>query len=153
MSLLSISVPSQIVTTGSGETFEVRGLTGDDVVKLGERHIPELTAIVETLAQRSNDQASLSVADVHAAMMGLLVGAPQIVAEVIAAAAGTDPHQPEWEDAVGIAVSLPFPVQADALHKIGQLSFTPDFTPAHLMSLVKKAGHASRINGTGSVGI
>lgn len=129
--------PQKVVKVSDDEGFVVRGLSPADVMGLYYRHTGELSNLFEKLAE--NYQANgnqIAASDVQTVAFSMMREAPQILAEVIALAAGGDPMSDEWSEEVDIAKLLPFPVQADAVSKIGELSFTSEMPAGKFVSLI-----------------
>lgn len=138
---LKVPVPVAVVQVSDEDSFPVRGLNPSDLLGLYHRHTGELSGLFEKLAASYQANGNnVEAADVQQVAFALLQDAPQILAEVIAIAADGDPSDEEnWAIDVAIAGKLPFPVQADALQKIGALTFTSDMPPGKFVALVAGA--------------
>ncbi len=130
-------IPELVVQVSDGEGFPVRGVSPAMLLGLYNRHAGQLSNLFERLAERYRTAGNFEAEDAQAVVLGLLNDAPIIMAEIVALATGSDPaDSANWELDLEIASKLPFPVQVDALMKIGQLTFTSDMPPGKLMALV-----------------
>lgn len=108
-----------------GGDFAVRGLSPTDIFAIYRRHTGALAHWFERL------QTGGGIALDNSAMIvgTLLDAAPEIMAEVIAAAA----DKPDLAD---VARSLSISVQTTALEVIGELTFTQEMPPKKLIETV-----------------
>jgi len=125
MSLKDIKLPEAVIEFPGGD-FAVRGLGFDDVSFLVQKHGQKLEPIFKDFTQTSGD---LTVESIAAFALPLLKAVPEIVAEMIACASGD-------KDDVGIARSLPFPTQLEALQRIVELTFSVSGGPKKLVETV-----------------
>lgn len=129
--------PSMVVQVSDSEGFPVRGLNPTDVFGIYYRHTGQLAALFEKLIEGFQQNGAFDTADIQTVALDLIKDAPMVMAEIIAAAADGNPDDSEsWEADVGIARRFTFPVQADALAKIGELTFTSEMPPGKFLSLV-----------------
>lgn len=126
MSLKKIKLPRETVELPDGDSFEVRGLSLDDIAFLIHRHGKGMT---DLFGQFTAQESELTPDSVAKFALPLIEAAPGIAAEAIACAAG-DPSDVE------IARSLPFPVQIDALEKTLKLTFEAGGGPKKLFETI-----------------
>lgn len=153
--LLSVKVPipEEVVRVSDSEGFAVRGLSPYHIVGLYKRHTGELEPMFQRVMAGVSEQGQVQAADIETIVMSLATEAPILLAEVVALATGGDPADteevtrdhpatgqpvtlPAFDMAVLLAQHLPFPVQTDALDKIGRLTFTSDMPPGKFFALV-----------------
>lgn len=138
--------PIMLVQTSNSEAFPVRGLNPNDVFGIYYRHAGQLAALFEKLISGFRSSGNFDPSGIQVVALELVKDAPIVMGEIIAAAADGDPSdEASWRADVEIARKLPFPVQADALAKIGELTFTSEMPPGKLLSLV--AGLIERATG------
>lgn len=126
MGLKHIKLPEAIVEFPNGGDFAVRGLSLDDISYLVQRHGQQMESLFSDFA---NTTGEITVEAVAAFALPLLKAAPEIAAGLIACGAGD-------KDDVGIAATLPFPVQLDALQKLAGLTFDVSGGPKKLLETV-----------------
>lgn len=97
-----------------GGSFHVRGLSLEDVSRLINHHLPDLEALFDLFA--SNKITSSTDEQFRDVVVGIVQQAPGFAANVIALAS-------DEPDSAKNAAMLPFPVQVDALIKIGDMTF------------------------------
>lgn len=97
-----------------GGSFDVRGLSLDDVTVLMREHLSDLDQIFELYASTTSQEVLVGETARYA--IKLVQEAPGLVANVIALASD-EPHQADR------ARTLSIPVQVDALEKIFLLTF------------------------------
>jgi hypothetical protein len=97
--------------TFRGGSFQVRGLSLEDISVMVRHHLEDFKTMYETFAQA----AEVSV-DRTETMLSFVRDMPDLAAHLIAAAAGE-------ETAVEMARKLPFPVQVAAITAIMELTF------------------------------
>lgn len=121
-----------------GGSFDVRGLSLDDVSVLMRSHLPDVEAIVDLLA-KGNAGAEFDVTSVMEHAITLVKEAPGLVANLIALAAD-DP------DNVDKVRSMPLPIQVRAIETICNLTFEEAGGPkkffeslVHLLSSLRPA--------------
>lgn len=124
MGLKHIKLPEAQVKFSGGD-FAVRGLSLDDLSFIVQRHGAKLNV----LFQNFTEAGELTVEGVADFALPLLNAAPEIAAELIACASG------DSEDA-GVAATLPFPVQLEALEKLAELTFNVSGGPKKLVETV-----------------
>lgn len=149
MGLRNVSFPGKEVEIPGGGAFTVWGVDEDMVLSIYHRHAGQLSGLFDTtVASMQGDRDALGNAtDLLASLIG---DAPEIMAELIAAASGskvTDTHVnpdtranplglTDWEADVAQARKLPFPVKLDALMKIGELTFSSSMPPGEFLAVV-----------------
>jgi hypothetical protein len=114
MALKHLKLPTAEVENPGGN-FTVRGLSFVDITALVGLHQAELSALFD---QIKVGEGKLDIEDPSAMLSGLMAQAPEAAAQIIALAAD--------EPDVAIAVTLPFPVQLDALEKIVGMTFAAE---------------------------
>lgn len=108
-------IPQRHAFDLQGGSFSVRGLSLEDVSRLIATHLPDLEALYDLFA--SNKINSTSDEQFENLIKTLVIEAPGFAANVIALAA-------DEPDTAKQAAMLPFPVQIEALMKIGDMTFT-----------------------------
>jgi len=133
--------PQAVVQVSDDEGFVVRGLNPVDVFSLYYRHAGEVGDLFQQFVTMAQGGEGVDSVDVASALLSVLRQSPLIVAELIALAAGAKPsEESDWYESVAIARELTFPVQADALEKIGNLTFTSEMPVGKFVALVAKQG-------------
>lgn len=124
MGLKDIKIPEELVKTPGGD-FAVRGLSLDDILTLAGRHLPLMSELFDTFSGNSLDapDGSFDKATTGQVAAALARTAPDAVADVITLAGG---YGLDDKEALKAAKNLPFPVQIDALEKVGKLTFTSE---------------------------
>ena len=97
-------------------SFEVRGLTLDDITTLVTEHLPTMEAVFDTAQNNFAGKAEITNEDMVGVAVELAQEAPGFVAELIARAAD-EPGE------IAKARSLPAPIQIKALVEIAELTF------------------------------
>lgn len=115
MGLKDLKLLEEIVKTPGGD-FAVRGVSLQDAVQLIRHHGPVLTEMFQSIM--SGKDVKVSLTDFSKVGQELLAKAPQAAAELIALA--SDEGDPK---SIKVASRLPFPVQLEAVEKIGKLTF------------------------------
>lgn len=142
LSDLGIEVPVAKVQVAD-EFFTVRGLSPDDAMGLYYRHPGQLSALFEEL---SGIAAQTSDVDPIQLAMRVVSEAPRIMAEIIAVASGSDPRDDAaFEADVSIAIRLSAGVQADALKKVADLTFSSDMPPGKFLDLVLTLARSTQV--------
>lgn len=131
MGLKDLRLPTSRVDIPGDEEqfFEVRGLSFVDAKALLVKHSSELARLFDLVAN-GNGADPLSVASAAASAGQFISEAPALAAEVIAMATGE-------EDVFEMALALPFPVQVDALTKIGKLTFATEDSAKKFLQTVR----------------
>lgn len=111
---LSDYQPERKAIQFKGGSFQVKGLSLDDVAVLMKHHLDDLDNLLELYARDVSNEFVVSATAQYA--VSLIREAPALVANVIALAA-------EEPDRVDNARRLPIPVQVEALKAIGALTF------------------------------
>lgn len=118
MGLKDLRLPTEPVEVPGGGSFAVRGLSLTDMRALVTKYSSELAQLFELFANDgSTDETRIGNAAATAAKF--INESPAIAAEVIAIASGE-------HDVYEIVLLLPFPIQVDALTKIGKLTFASE---------------------------
>lgn len=112
MPLAGFQPATRAIQLNGDNSFEVRGLSLNDVAVLLREHFPDLDALVEMF----QDFENVTRDQLNPLILSLVSQAPGFVANVIALAAG--------EGDASDAEKLPGPVQVKALLDIGELTFT-----------------------------
>ncbi|MCB1865173.1 MAG: hypothetical protein KDG50_07055 [Chromatiales bacterium] len=97
----------------SGGSFEVRGISLEDLAVLVRTHLPDL----ETLFQLFERAEEIDGGDLDSLAAAVFREAPGFVANVIALAAGEPDEAPT-------AQLLPFPVQVQVIKDVAELTFS-----------------------------
>ena len=95
-----------------GGSFSVEGLSLEHVSVLVREHLPDIEALFELFQTTEN----IGGADLEPVIKAVISQAPGFAANVIALASGEPGSAP-------VAAKLPFPVQVEALMKIGDMTF------------------------------
>ena len=107
------------VEVSDDESFEVRALSFSDISVLYEKYATEVSGFF-TLLTRGKDTTAVDVESAAMMAADFIRKAPALAAETIALACGGE------EGDFEIAMTLPFPVQLDAIKKIGKCTFGSD---------------------------
>ena len=129
MGLKHLKLKAEPVELPDGESFTVRGLSFADISVLYAKYASEVSAFFDLMARGKAE----GVVDVEGAAMlaaDFIRKAPALAAEAIAIASGS----PEDFE---IALTLPFPVQIEALKKIGLCTFGSEGTAKKFLQTVK----------------
>lgn len=102
------------VKLSKGGSFSVRGLSAEDFSSLLREHMPHIDQMFDLYSKQTQDVFATGAAE--KLVMTVVKDFPQITAAVIALAA----DEPGTEDK---ARKLPLPVQIQAIHNIGRLTF------------------------------
>jgi hypothetical protein len=114
MSLKDLQLPKSEVQIPGGGSFAVRGLSFTDLKKLFVKYSADMTQLFDLISAEKG--AQINVEDAGAAAATLLNQAPSLAADIISIAA-------DEPDAFETVLSLPFPVQTEALTIIGKATF------------------------------
>lgn len=136
---LAVPIPTLDVKVSDTESFGVVGLTPTGAWGLYNRHTGALSDVFDRMVADYKAQGTIETGDVQTVIAGLLKDFPLLMADVVALGSGGSLDEAdidEFEKARDIAIRLPFPVQVDALTKIGQLTFTSDMPPGKFLALV-----------------
>jgi len=115
MGLKDFQVPRDELQLPGGGSFTVRGLSYIDMRLLFNKHAAEMAAFFDLLS-KGREQGQVAIEDAAVMAASMLNTAPALAADVIATAA-------DEPDAFETVLLLPFPVQTEALSKIGRLTF------------------------------
>lgn len=155
MTLRNIVIPKMVISVGGESLFAVSGIYPNQVFGLYKRHREDLSSVFDSLSGRETALAQVALDSIE----GIVAQFPDLIAEIIALASGGDPDDYElfvdkntgdttgqtvWEADVAIAKRLPFPVQLDALMKIGELTFSTEMPPGKFFALL--VGMIQRLN-------
>jgi len=144
-SLLKIVKPTETVSLGDseGQSFTVTGLTPNHIFGLYHRHRGQLAAMFDKVV---GEGGSVDLDNVQGMAESLFNSAPLVMGEIIALASGGDPFDgtpidpaapdgaTRWQATLTAACELSFPVQLDALQKVGNLTFTTEMPPKKFLS-------------------
>ena len=130
--LTDLGFATETVKTPKGE-LTLRGLSLDDVLRIARTHGQSFKAIFEMIV---GENAEISLENTGVLAGQLVEFAPDIVADVIAAAN----DQP---DKGHIAKKLSFPIQIEALEKVGKLTFASEADVKKLVSVVTEMAMAT----------
>lgn len=118
MGLKDLRLPTEPVEVPGGGAFAVRGLSLTDMRTLVTKYSSELAQLFNLFVNDgTTNEAKIGNAAATAAQF--INESPAIAADVIAVASGE-------ADVYEIVLTLPFPVQVDALTKIGKLTFASE---------------------------
>jgi hypothetical protein len=106
--------PERVDIPFKGGSFQVKGLSLDDVSVLMKHHLTDMDELLELYSR--NVSQDIAVAATAQYAVTLVREAPALVANVLALAA-------EEPDSVDNARRLPIPTQIEALKVIGRLTF------------------------------
>lgn len=106
--------PERVTVEFKGGSFQVKGLSLDDVTVLMRHYLTDIDHLIELYAKDVDPKLSVAATAQYA--ITLVREAPTLVAHVIALAA-------EEPDQIDMARRLPIPVQVEALKAIGRLTF------------------------------
>lgn len=141
--LRHLPLPHRTVEVAEGASFTVRGFSPDDALAIYHRHTGELSRLFDEFAGVAKGKAKVEVDEIKAFTnsvgMNMVHGAPRVIAEIIAVAAGGNPQdEDEFNQDVSVALKLPAGAQLDALQKIGELTFTSEMPPGKFLAVVVK---------------
>lgn len=152
MGLRNLPNPMKTVEVAEGVSFTVRGFSPNDALALYHRHAGILSTMFDDFVSQQKKirgkAAEAPAVDVKELGVGLVNGAPRLLAEIIAIASGSiapEPHmkgdelvrvESEFEADVRAALNLSAGVQVDALTKIADLSFSSDMPPGKFLTVV-----------------
>lgn len=117
--------------------IELHGLSLNDVTQLAMINREAIEALFDKVAGR--DVSDIGDSEVRAVLLNAIESAPALVAHTIALSARA---LEEFDTIAGLPVGL----QIECLMKIGELTFTREFTPKKVLALV-----ASKARNQGSV--
>ena len=135
MGLANLSFPEAVIKTTGGD-FTVRGLNLDSVILLVRKHGEALDELFRHFAASvvANEFANPDFAAIGGEIAHK---APMLAADVIANGAG-EPGMVE------VARQLPFPIQIEALEKIGTLTFAMEGGPKKMLETVLRVAQGTR---------
>lgn len=119
MGIKHLRIPEETIETPDGK-LTVRGVSLPDVVALVRNHGPVFSSLFSKVM--AGDNVSLSLAEIGAVGQELLTNAPEAAAEIIVLACDDVVDK----ESMNIARRLPFPIQLEALEKIGRLTFSTE---------------------------
>lgn len=117
------------VMDGAEEVLTVRGLSLNDIVQLLLINRDAMEGLFEQFSGRNPE--SINETEIVSAGMGMVETAPGLVAHIVALAADATEHFDE-------IVNLPIGIQAAALEKIGELTFSAGGGPKKMLALAMK---------------
>jgi hypothetical protein len=116
--LKELRLPEEIIDAPGGK-LTVRGVSLSDVIALVRHHGPVIRSLFKEVMDGGDVKISLD--SIGGMGQDMLAKSPEIVAELIALAAGDGD-----KDSIRIAGRLPFPVQIEAIEKIARLTFAAE---------------------------
>lgn len=119
MGLKDLKLLRDTVEIPGGESFSVRGLSYADLTQLLGKHGEVLSEFFQAVV---NGDVQAAPEDFGVLAGNVVMRAPAMAADIICLA--TD--EADDPEAFGIALSLPFPKQTEALSKIGKLTFATE---------------------------
>lgn len=132
MGLRNIVVPKAEIQV-HGEVLSLRGLSFNDLLGLFYRRKSLAMDTFRTILEVSGRE--LSIPEQIAVVAR---SSPEILGEVIALSAGSNPSDDEYVADVANAINLPMGIQAEAVEKIAALTFTQDMPPGKVLALFMK---------------
>jgi hypothetical protein len=128
MALRNFQVKKVDVPLNEEETMTVRGLTATDIGLILSRHQNS----IKTLVSRAEGvTANGEIGNFDELVNTAITSFPDVVAEVICVAA-------DEPDAFDQAMSLPAPVQLEAIYQIGNITFEADGGPKKTVETLTK---------------
>lgn len=100
-----------------GGSFEVKGLSLNDVSVLVQANLQDMEVLFDTFDKGIGDGTNMDFTTIAST---LLSHAPRFVTNAIALACTEDAG---FEEKLSAAASLPLPVQVEAIKKVGSLTF------------------------------
>lgn len=131
MGLKHIKLKSEQVEVQDGESFTVQGLSFTDMTTLYGKYATEVASFFQIMVN-GKEQGVLDVDSAAMLAADFIRKAPALAAETIMLGSGGG----DAED-YAIALSLPFPVQIDALKKIGTCTFGSEGGAKKFLQTVK----------------
>lgn len=128
MGLRDLVIPEEVIETPGGN-FSVHGLGIEDITVILRRHAAQLNVIFAAVSAGKENLDEGFIADMA---LNLVQTAPRIAADIIAVGAGEP-------DLAAVVAKLPFPVQFEAIEKIGHLTFSMSGGPKKVMEAVIRA--------------
>jgi hypothetical protein len=156
MGLRNLTFAETKVEIPGGDSFTVRGLSPDMVVSLYQRHAGQLSMLFDRVMANAKGETE-AVGDVQV-LAGMLIGqAPEIMAELVALASGSDANSnyvdpdvtvnplglTDWHADVAAARRLPLPVQVDALVKVAEMTFSSSMPPGKFLAVIVQMAGAT----------
>lgn len=135
--------PARTTVPFKGGSFDVRGLSADDLGVLLKHHLPDLDRLFELYAEGVDER--LAVFGTAQYAMKLVQDAPGLTAHVIALATDED-------EVVDKARRLPIPVQVEALKAIVHLTFDEAGGPKNFFESMKNLVMATNLPNTTTTG-
>lgn len=124
MGLKGYTAPTEAVELPGGGSFTVRGLSLPDVIFLVQNYAAPLEALFNKFSDEDGD-----VDNVRHVAVELVHETPRLAAAAIALAS----DEPEEVETI---LTLPFPVQIDAIEKMGKLTFDTTGGPKKVVETV-----------------
>ena len=112
--LSEVIIPTRSIKVGES-SFDVQGLSLSILADLIQNHIEDVSSALAVIDEMQ--RADLSEESLIASILGIVNEAPKLAAKLIVLAAGDDS-----EKAIEVAVSLPTPVQIEALRAVYELT-------------------------------
>lgn len=128
MGLKNLTLPTTEIEVHGAGTFRVRGLSFSDLRSLLSKYSTEIQMVFNLVSSKKTED--INEADRSALLMTVIDNAPMLAADVIAYAS-------DDQDALAEAMTLPFPVQLEALSAIAKLTFTSEQSVKKFTSTVE----------------
>lgn len=112
--LSEVIIPTRSIKVGES-SFDVQGLSLSILADLIQNHIEDVSSALAVIDEMQ--RADLSEESLIASILGIVNEAPKLAAKLIVLAAGDDSDK-----AIEVAVSLPTPVQIEALRAVYELT-------------------------------
>ncbi len=141
MGLKHLKLASEEIEFAGGK-FAVRGLNFEDITIIVRQNAAPLAVLFEKI--QSGD-TNVSLEDAASIASSMAASAPEAVATIIALASEPAPSiawvvDPEDLEA---ARKLPFPVQIEALEKIGRLTFATEGGPKKVLETIIRVANGT----------
>lgn len=132
MGFSNVVIPREVVSISENSSFEVRGLSFDDVSRIVVKHAAVASGLFAQFMARVEGQGDdLATIDLKSIGKDLIGDAPAVVIDIILLAGDS-----ENESDRKVVQSLPVPVQMDALNRIGRLTFTSEEALGKMLEMV-----------------
>lgn len=112
--LSEVVIPTRSIKVGES-SFDVQGLSLSILSDLIQNHLEDVSSALAVIDEMQ--KADLSEESLIASILGIVKEAPKLAAKLIVLASGDDS-----EKAVEVAISLPTPVQIEAIRAIYELT-------------------------------
>jgi len=112
--LSEVVIPTRSIKVGES-SFDVQGLSLSILSDLIQNHLEDVSSALAVIDEMQ--KADLSEESLIASILGIVKEAPKLAAKLIVLASGDDS-----EKAVEVAISLPTPVQIEAIRAVYELT-------------------------------